>query len=61
MAAQRTRLVTVIEDQAGLEVAAQLAALSAPELTDREAVLVTLAIRAGIGAALATLRKEGVG
>lgn len=61
MTAQRTRLVTLIEDEAGLEVAAQLAALSAPELTDREAVLVTLAIRAGIGAALRALRKEGAG
>lgn len=61
MAARRTRLVTVIEDAANKAVADQLAALSAPELTEREAVLVMLAIRAGIGAALETLTKEGAG
>lgn len=55
----RTRLVTVIEEEANEAVAAQLAALNADTLTDREAVLVLLGIRAGAGAAIRILAKEG--
>jgi hypothetical protein len=57
--ARRTHLVTVIEDEADHAVTVQLAAIGAPKLTDRETVLVLLAIRAGIGAALNTVTKEG--
>jgi hypothetical protein len=49
----RTQLVTAIETEAQKRVAEQLAALDAPVLDERESALVTLAIRAGIGATLA--------
>lgn len=55
----RTELVTRIEDEANKAVAAQLAALDAPELTARESVLVLLGIRAGVGAALRLITEEG--
>lgn len=51
----RTQLVTAIETEAQKRVAEQLTALDAPPLDERESALVTLAIRAGIGAAFAVI------
>lgn len=57
----RTRLVTAIETEAQKRVAEQLTALDAPTLDERESALVTLAIRAGIGAAFAVIAGEDSG
>lgn len=57
----RTQLVTAIETEAQKRVSAQLAELKAPALDDRESALVTLAIRAGIGATLAVITEEAAG
>jgi hypothetical protein len=54
----RSQLVTAIETEAQERVAATLAELKAPALDDRESALVTLAIRAGIGATLAVITEE---
>lgn len=55
----RSALVTAIETEAQKRVAEQLAEIkAAPVVDERESALVTLAIRAGIGAAFAVIAEE---